>query len=53
VLAVPVADAYHLSMASGYDMVGGPPVRAVRDGLVRLLVRRESLEDVRSRNVGL
>ncbi|MEV6589806.1 diaminopimelate decarboxylase [Streptomyces acidicola] len=52
-LAVPVAGAYHLSMASGYNLVGRPPVAAVRDGRVRLLVRRESFEDVRSRDVGL
>jgi len=52
-LAVPVAGAYHLSMASGYNMVGRPPVVAVRDGHARLLVRRESLEDIRSRDVGL
>ncbi|OLZ64419.1 diaminopimelate decarboxylase [Streptomyces sp. IMTB 2501] len=52
-LAVPVAGAYHLSMASDYNLVGRPPVVAVRDGLARLLVRRESLEDIRSRDVGL
>ncbi|MEV6292581.1 diaminopimelate decarboxylase [Streptomyces sp. NPDC051896] len=52
-LAVPVAGAYHLSMASGYNLVGRPPVVAVRDGHARLLVRRESLEDLRSRDVGL
>ncbi|MFF8474246.1 diaminopimelate decarboxylase [Streptomyces sp. NPDC015414] len=52
-LAVPVAGAYHLSMASGCNLVGRPPVVAVRDGRARLLVRRESLEDVRRRDVGL
>ncbi|MFH8337404.1 diaminopimelate decarboxylase [Streptomyces sp. AM6-12] len=52
-LAVPVAGAYHLSMASGYNLVGRPPVVAVRDGHARLLVRRESLEDIRRRDVGL
>ncbi|GAA5062779.1 diaminopimelate decarboxylase [Streptomyces similanensis] len=52
-LAVPVAGAYHLSMASGYNLVGRPPVVAVRDGRARLLVRRESLDDIRSRDVGL
>ncbi|MFE6097700.1 diaminopimelate decarboxylase [Streptomyces massasporeus] len=52
-IALPVAGAYHLSMASGYNLVGRPPVVAVRDGLARLLVRRESLEDIRSRDVGL
>ncbi|MFD4630985.1 diaminopimelate decarboxylase [Streptomyces sp. NPDC058284] len=52
-LAVPVAGAYHLSMASGYNLVGRPPVVAVSGGHARLLVRRESLEDFRSRDVGL
>ncbi|MFE0173680.1 diaminopimelate decarboxylase [Streptomyces sp. NPDC059002] len=52
-IAVPVAGAYHLSMASSYNLVGRPPVAAVRDGRARLLVRRESLEDMRSRDVGL
>ncbi|GEC07012.1 diaminopimelate decarboxylase [Streptomyces spinoverrucosus] len=52
-LAVPVAGAYHLSMASGYNLVGRPPVAAVADGHARLLVRRESLADIRSRDVGL
>ncbi|NUR03033.1 MAG: diaminopimelate decarboxylase [Streptomyces sp.] len=52
-LAVPVAGAYHLSMASGYNLVGRPPVTAVRAGHARLLVRRESLDDIRSRDVGL
>ncbi len=44
---------YHLSMASGYNLVGRPPVIAVADGHARLLVRRESLEDFRGRDVGL
>ncbi len=52
-LAVPVAGAYHLSMASGYNLVGRPPVVAVADGRARLLVRRESLDDIRGRDVGL
>ncbi|ANP52478.1 diaminopimelate decarboxylase [Streptomyces griseochromogenes] len=52
-LAVPVAGAYHLSMASGYNLVGRPPVVAVDAGTARLLVRRESLDDIRSRDVGL
>jgi len=52
-LAVPVAGAYHLSMASAYNLVGRPPVVAVQDGRARLLVRRESLDDIRSRDVGL
>ncbi|OKJ95113.1 diaminopimelate decarboxylase [Streptomyces sp. CB03234] len=52
-LAVPVAGAYHLSMASGYNLVGRPPVVAVAEGHARLLVRRESLADFRTRDVGL
>ncbi|TXS48966.1 diaminopimelate decarboxylase [Streptomyces sp. uw30] len=52
-LAIPAAGAYHLSMASGYNLVGRPPLVAVHDGLARLLVRRESLDDIRSRDVGL
>ncbi|MEU6894103.1 diaminopimelate decarboxylase [Streptomyces sp. NPDC046557] len=52
-LGVPVAGAYHLSMASGYNLVGRPPVVAVADAHARLLVRRESLDDVRARDVGL
>ncbi|MER5760601.1 diaminopimelate decarboxylase [Streptomyces sp. NPDC002082] len=51
-LAVPVAGAYQLSMASGYNMVGRPPVVAVHEGSARLLVRRETLEDFRSRDIG-
>ncbi|WP_328429109.1 diaminopimelate decarboxylase [Streptomyces sp. NBC_00443] len=52
-LAVPAAGAYHLSMASGYNLVGRPPVVAVADSHARLLIRRESLDDIRSRDVGL
>ncbi len=52
-LAVPVAGAYHLSMASGYNLVGRPPVIAVTEGHARLLVRRESLADIQERDIGL
>ncbi|MEV7547023.1 diaminopimelate decarboxylase [Streptomyces sp. NPDC089915] len=51
-LAVPVAGAYQLSMASGYNMVGRPPVVAVHEGMARVLVRRETLEDFRGRDIG-
>ncbi|MFC9818222.1 diaminopimelate decarboxylase [Streptomyces virginiae] len=51
-LAVPVAGAYQISMASGYNLVGRPPVIAVHAGTSRVLVRRETLEDLRSRDVG-
>jgi diaminopimelate decarboxylase len=52
-LAVPAAGAYHLSMASGYNLVGRPPVVAVSHGIARVLVRRESLDDMSRRDIGL
>ena len=52
-LAVPVAGAYQLSMASGYNLVGRPPVVAVHNNRARLLVRREVDEDLMRRDVGL
>jgi diaminopimelate decarboxylase len=52
-LAVPAAGAYQLSMASGYNLVGRPPVVAVAGGVARMLVRRESLDDMSRRDVGL
>ena len=45
--------AYHHSMASSYNMVGRPPVIAVRNGSARVLVRRETDADLRRRDVGL
>lgn len=53
VLAVPASGAYQVSMASGYNMTGRPPVVAVVDGRSRLLVRRETFDDQRRRDVGL
>ncbi|MFJ6514593.1 diaminopimelate decarboxylase [Streptomyces sp. NPDC091406] len=53
VLAVPVAGAYQVSMASAYNLVGRPPVVAVHDGTARLLIRRETQEDVRRRDIGV
>ncbi|MHC9291879.1 diaminopimelate decarboxylase [Mycobacterium sp. LTG2003] len=51
-LAVACTGAYHHSMASTYNMVGRPPVVAVRDGATRLLVRRETTADLLARDVG-
>ncbi|MGW8380844.1 diaminopimelate decarboxylase [Streptomyces sp. ODS28] len=50
-VAVPVAGAYQVSMASGYNMVGRPPVVSVRGGRPQLLVRRESAAEVQQRDV--
>jgi diaminopimelate decarboxylase len=52
-IAVPGTGAYTHSMASNYNMVGRPPVVAVRDGAARLLVRRETNSDLLLRDTGL
>ncbi len=46
VLATPVTGAYGHSMASTYNKVPRPPVVFVRDGVSRVVVRRESLDDL-------
>jgi len=46
VLATPVTGAYGHSMASNYNKVTRPPVLFVRDGQVRPVVRRETLDDL-------
>src|ERR1700722_15013004 len=51
-LAVACTGAYHHSMASNYNMVGRPPVVAVADGRARELVRRETVADLLSRELG-
>jgi diaminopimelate decarboxylase len=52
-VAVTGTGAYNHSMASNYNMVGRPPVIAVRDGVARLLVRREMASDLLVRDIGL
>jgi diaminopimelate decarboxylase len=49
-LAVACTGAYHHSMASTYNMVGRPPLVAVKDGSARELVRRETIADLLSRD---
>ncbi len=46
VLATPVTGAYGHSMASTYNKVPRPPVLFARDGRARLVVRRETLDDL-------
>ena len=45
-LATPVTGAYGHSMGSNYNKVTRPPVVFVRDGAARLVVRRESFNDL-------
>jgi diaminopimelate decarboxylase len=51
-LAVPGTGAYCRSMASQYNHVPRPPVLAVRDGSVRVLLRRETEDDLLALDVG-
>ncbi|RJQ76262.1 diaminopimelate decarboxylase [Pseudonocardiaceae bacterium YIM PH 21723] len=51
-LAVPCTGAYHHSLASNYNAVARPPVVAVSGGAPRLIVRRESEEDLLGRDCG-
>ena len=45
-VAVPVTGAYCRSLASNYNYLGRPPVVAVRDGVARVIVRRETIDDL-------
>ena len=50
VLATPVTGAYGHSMGSNYNQVLRPPVVFARDGDARLVVRRETIEDLLARD---
>jgi diaminopimelate decarboxylase len=51
-LAVPGTGAYCRSMASNYNHVPRPPVVAVGDGAARVIVRRETEDDLLALDVG-
>ena len=51
VLVTPATGAYGHAMASNYNGVTRPPVVFCRDGEARVVVRRESYEDLTSRDV--
>ena len=50
-LAVPATGAYTLAMSSNYNGVPRPAVVLVADGAARLIVRRETIEDLLAREV--
>jgi diaminopimelate decarboxylase len=52
VLAVAATGAYCYSMASNYNRIPRPPVVAVSDGTATVIVRRETLDQVLSTDVG-
>ena len=45
-LVIPATGAYGRSMANNYNHVPRPPVIAIRDGKARVIVRRETVEDL-------
>ncbi|MGC8855380.1 MAG: diaminopimelate decarboxylase [Anaerolineae bacterium] len=51
-LAVPVSGAYQLSMSSNYNGARRPAVLWLEEGRVRLIQRRETVEDLLRREVG-
>jgi diaminopimelate decarboxylase len=51
-VAVPGTGAYCRSMASNYNHALRPPVVAVRDGQAKVVVRRETLDDLLATDVG-
>jgi diaminopimelate decarboxylase len=51
VLVTPATGAYGHAMASNYNGVTRPPVVFCRDGEARVVVRRESYEDLTARDV--
>jgi diaminopimelate decarboxylase len=51
-VAVPGTGAYCRSMASNYNHALRPPVVAVRDGVARVVVRRETEDDLLATDMG-
>jgi diaminopimelate decarboxylase len=51
-IAVPATGAYCRSMASNYNHALRPPVVAVNDGEARVILRRETEEDLLRLDVG-
>jgi diaminopimelate decarboxylase len=52
-IAVAATGAYCRSMASNYNHVPRPPVVAVRDGAARVIVRRETEDDLLALDTGI
>jgi len=52
-IAVPMSGAYHLSMASNYNGARKPEVLMLEEGQVRLIQKRETVQDLLHRDVRL
>ena len=50
-IAIPVAGAYHLSMSSNYNGARRPAVLMLDEGNTKLIIRRESVDDLLKRDV--
>ena len=51
-IAIPVAGAYHLSMSSNYNGARRPAVLMLEEGKAKLIVRRETVDDLLRRDAG-
>lgn len=51
-IAIPVAGAYHLSMASNYNGARRPAVLMLDEGQAHLILRRETVDDLLARDLG-
>jgi diaminopimelate decarboxylase len=51
VLVTPVTGAYGYSLANNYNGVPRPPVIFCREGTARVVVRRETYEDLAARDL--
>ena len=51
ILAVAVTGAYNYAMASNYNRLGKPPIVMLKDGESRVVVKRETFDDLMSQDV--
>ena len=51
ILAVLVTGAYNYSMASNYNRLPRPPIVMVKDGKARIVVKRETYDDIVANDV--
>ena len=51
-IAIPVSGAYHLSMSSNYNGARRPEVLMLEEGKVNVILRRETINDLLSKDVG-
>ena len=52
-IAIPASGAYHLSMSSNYNGSRKPAVLWLEDGQAKIIVRRETVDDLLKRDLGI